>query len=391
MNNKLLAVLAVAVFLASGSVAVAAAPSDAEGEIPLGTVFVDAGGEATVLLKFNELSYTGDKSYEFTMKAGVGESEKQLFYGKGTNNDVNNSAGYDLPIDNGTEEPDEAATDVVTIKAALKGDVLGVYTITLTVGSTVASGPYSIYIDLDVITHPAEGTSVELETVSYVVDLKVTEDQTGITFSCNGNLYVKDAINAELTTTAGIAVANYDWYAIGLPSGLNVVKTDDGKLYLRGLTTQSTEEEDKPMKIQLVGRDTNGNEIFATFSLTINAERVIKYYISTDGTSNEGKVLSNNNDTWAVKTNSDKVILTIEDKGTYDVNVIDLNNEKAQRVDAKKVTDPTSSGQQFYVPINGAGAYSIEIIHDGGTKIVSLHIVADAVGSGAGFVVIGGA
>ena len=222
------------------------------------------------------------------------------------------------------------------------------------------------------------------------MDLKVTEDQTGITFSCNGNLYVKDAINAELTTTAGIAVANYDWYAIGLPSGLNVVKTDDGKLYLRGLTTQSTEE-NKPMKIQLVGRDTNGNEIFATFSLTINAERVIKYYISTDGTSNEGKVLSNNNDTWAVKTNSDKVILTIEDKGTYDVNVIDLNNEKAQRVDATKVTDPTSSGQQFYVPINGAGAYSIEIIHDGGTKIVSLHIVADAVGSGAGFVVIGGA
>lgn len=387
MNNKLLAVLAVAVFLASGSVAVAAAPSDAEDEIPLGTVFVDADCEATVLLKFNELSYTGDKSYEFTMKAGVDESEKKLFYGKGTGNDGKNNDGYAMPINDGTEDPDEASTDVVTIKAAPKGDVLGVYTIALTVGSTVASGSYSIYIDLDVITHPAEGTSVELETVSYVVDLKVTEDQTGITFSYNGNLYVKDAINAELTTIAGITVANYDWYAIGLPSGLNVVKTSDGNLYLRGLTTEIAQNK----TIQLVGRDTNGNEIFATFSLTINAERVIKYYISTDGTSNEGKVLSNNKDTWAVKTNSDKVILTIEDKGTYDVNVIDLNNEEAQRVDATKVTDSTSRGQQFYVPINGAGAYSIEIIHDGGTKIVNLHIVADAVGSGAGFVVIGGA
>ena len=193
MNNKLLAVLAVAVFLASGSVAVAAAPSDAEGEIPLGTVFVDADGEATVLLKFNETTYQGYSGYEFTLTAGKEDSDKILFYGKGGKSDANeiyNTSGNSFVLDGGSEE-----TDKVTVSATGMG---GVYTVKFNVGSTVDVGQYDVLIDLHVVASPVTGTTVELDDKTFKAVLNVTQN-SNVTISYTDTIYAGEPINASLT------------------------------------------------------------------------------------------------------------------------------------------------------------------------------------------------
>ena len=383
MNSKVLAVLAVVVFLASGAVAYAAAPSEAEGEISLGTVYVDAGGSeaSKVMLKFNEGSYTGYAGYEFTLKAGIGNATN-LFYGKGSSNDENNTTGASFVVGDGVDN-----TDKITIKA--EKSTAGVYYVSVTAGSSVETGSYIIAIDLDVTTHPVDGTNVQLDTVEYVMTVYVTKDSKNITFTYGDvTLYTNDSLNVKLTEIepgSGIDLKSYEWYAQNLPKGLLVDYRTDG-LYLVGLTTEAVSDK----TIHVVGRDNNGNEVYGTFDLTISEMPDVNYNIKpSDG----GDPLSHTGDSWVVKTGSDSdyVVLTIEDdKGSYSVYVIDKDNSSMDRVPVPESTDSLNDGRQYHVPIDGVGSYVIEIVYDGGTKIVNLHIVPDATGSGAGFTVIGG-
>ena len=388
MNNKLLAVLAVAVFLASGSVAVAAAPSDAEGEIPLGTVFVDAGGEASVLLKFNETTYQGYSGYEFTLKAGKEGSVNTLFYGKGGALDVNetkNTEGNSFVLDDGSEE-----TDKVTVSATGQD---GVYTVKFKVGSTVDVGQYNVLIDLHVVASPVEDTTVDLLDITYKAILNVTQN-SNVTISYTDTIYAGEPINASLTVkysgenpsvVPDKLLKNIEWYAANLPDGLIIDYRTDG-LYLIGLT--NTVDEDG-RSIQVVGRDNNGNEMFGTLTLIISEKPDVEYNIKP---STEGELLSHTGDTWVVKTNENDVVLTImDDVGSYKVSVIKTDGSGMSRVIESETEDNNNDGKQYSIPINGAGYYAIEIDYSGGTKVVNLHIVPNLVGAGAGFEVIGGA
>ena len=388
MNNKLLAVLAVAVFLASGSVAVAAAPSDAEGEIPLGTVFVDADGEATVLLKFNETTYQGYSGYEFTLTAGKEDSDKILFYGKGGKSDANeiyNTSGNSFVLDGGSKE-----TDKVTVSATGMG---GVYTVKFNVGSTVDVGQYDVLIDLHVVASPVTGTTVELDDKTFKAVLNVTQN-SNVTISYTDTIYAGEPINASLTVkysgenpseVPDDILKNIEWYAVNLPDGLIIDYRTDG-LYLVGLT--NTFDEDG-ISVQVVGRDKNGNEMFGTLTLIILEKPDVEYNIKP---STEGELLSHTGDTWVVKTNEKDVVLTImDDAGSYQVSVIKTDNLGMSRDTVSETEDSNNDGKQYSIPINGAGYYAIEIDYGGGTKVVYLHIVPNLVGAGAGFEVVGGA
>ena len=388
MNNKLLAVLAVAVFLASGSVAVAAAPSDAEGEIPLGTVFVDADGEATVLLKFNETTYQGYSGYEFTLTAGKEDSDKILFYGKGGKSDANeiyNTSGNSFVLDGGSKE-----TDKVTVSATGMG---GVYTVKFNVGSTVDVGQYDVLIDLHVVASPVTGTTVELDDKTFKAVLNVTQN-SNVTISYTDTIYAGEPINASLTVkysgenpseVPDDILKNIEWYAVNLPDGLIIDYRTNG-LYLVGLT--NTFDEDG-ISVQVVGRDKNGNEMFGTLTLIILEKPDVEYNIKP---STEGELLSHTGDTWVVKTNEKDVVLTImDDAGSYQVSVIKTDNLGMSRDTVSETEDSNNDGKQYSIPINGAGYYAIEIDYGGGTKVVYLHIVPNLVGAGAGFEVVGGA
>ena len=389
MNNKLLAVLAVAVFLASGSVAVAAAPSDAEGEIPLGTVFVDAGGEASVLLKFNETTYQGYSGYEFTLTAGKEGSVSTLFYGKGGVDDANetyNDDGNSFVLDDGSEESDK-----VTVSAEGQN---GVYTVKFKVGSTVDVGQYDVLIDLHVVASPVVDTKVELLDITYKAVLKVTQNSNvTISYAENKTIYAGEVIKVPLTVkysgenspeVSDEILKNTRWYATNLPEGL-IIEYRTDKLYLIGLTNDIVSSK----AVQVVGRDINGNEMFGTLTLTIAKMPDIYYNIKPV----DGDVLSHDEDTdtWVVKTNSDNVILTIKDKvGSYKVSVIKTEDTSMSRAPVDGTKD-SNNFMQYSIPINGAGYYAIEIDYGGGTKVVNLHIVPNLVGAGAGFEVVGGA
>ena len=384
MKSKLTAVLAVAAFLIAGIAVVAAEPAD--GDIPLGTVYVgstDSEGQS-VLLKFNESAYSGYEDYTIDMDVSVEQKNANIFDDTKKASPTTTSGTVNVGTESAAENI-KFSVEPVGADAAVSGN----YSIKVTT-SGVEAGTYAATVYLIVKVNPVAGTEIELTALSYTISINVTDGQSDVKFPVEEFTAGQD-MEKPLTVSDGsgsFPYMDYSWYAVGLPEGLNII-TKGGVPYIAGLTNFDDSMDDDrdgtaEYEVKVNGRDANGSEVTGTITLAVNKEAGMSYMLWANTT--WSVALDNNSvDAWVSKSSSDPVYLTVENADVSKVTVISMGD--GIRADA---TTGNASGKGYWeIPVGGAGVYTIEIDYEGGTEVVSLHVVPLATGAGAGFIVIG--
>ena len=372
MNNKLVAILAVVAFIAAGTTAAVAVPSEAEGEYNLGTTYVAKGGSSTVPLYFNENAYTSYHYYSFTMKASTTSG-----------NFTSVTPFFSAPT--GTGQSAVAVGDSgITVEASRTSETThSSFDIKLSAGGNATVGSYTVYIQLVVSVCPVAGNNqpIELDAFEYKVTVNVRETGTttgtDVTFvrGVSGSQTVLDN-----NTIKGVTYT--EWYAVGLPKGLNI-GVESGAVVIKGLTNDSaTTETGKDLTI--VGYDTKtGSEVTIKIKIVIEEGEQIKYSIS------DAERIGDT-ETWVSKYVDEQITkptLSITGDGTYTVTAIDQDSGTYDRIpiDGTKADD----GYEYTLPVDGFGVYTIEMTYNGLTTTATLHILPVTVGAGAGFIVVG--
>lgn len=383
MNSKMIAIAAVAVLIASGA-ALVLAPSDVEAvdnyDSPesLGTVVLydkaADGDSVTATLKFNEGAYKQYHQYGFTITAGdsepgAGTAYSEIVYKKDAANTTPASVGG--------------------LEITATGDD-GEYTLTIGDTDSTKAGSNTIYFKLDVSVTPAEGTSsIDLDPFYYVLKVDVRKSGS-LSFNTSSFEFEQNAaVDQTLTVSSpeSFNVTGYEWYAIGLPAGLNIGVIGD-VLKITGMATSSMVSIENNVKI--VGRDkTNGSEYYGTISVGVTSVTEISATMalySGESEINE-KATVNGIVNYVVKVGTDDIQLRITSEDSisstdFNVSVIDGTGV---RVPISADLDTTN----YDIPASGVGIYTIEVNTAGSTTIIVLHVVPDVTGSDAGFVIVG--
>lgn len=382
MNSKLIAVLAVIAIAVSG---VTLAMSDsteavgngsAEHPYELGHVFVDKtknGTEAnaiTSVLKFNESAYDYYAGYDFS------------FWAASTAYNTNSCTQFYTTKN--TEEIDAGTDEYLNISATGSD---GKYILKIWADDNTTTGEKDLVIKLQVTVHLVSGdteseSSIVLDPIYYHIDVTVTNDQT-LSIS-NELLIFTQNIQGEQNVifNDSISLANTEWYAVGLPAGLNISVKED-KLVIHGMPVNTTVAESNGyVSVKIVGRDSNGTEYTGTVNIKVNAENVVSVVLK-DG-SNALKGYNDNN----YVTNSSNPDITLEITGVGSANVTVINSTGV-RGNAVANEGTASNFVSYKIPTDGAGTYTIEVDIGSDVQELILHIVPNTTGAGAGFVVVG--
>lgn len=389
MNNKTTAILAVVAMVMAGMVISISTSADAEGEIELGKVLVEEGGDSdSVLLKFNESAYAVNQSYEVRMYAGTsGGSENVLFLTKNVEPDTNSG---NLDIGSGSL--------TLSAKQRMEGDspLSGNYDVNVRAASGTTAGSYSIFIKVEVSVTVADGVQITPDVSYYKMTVNVTDNPADITFN---NIEVVSGQDGKHYLTANSQSSfdydAYSWYAIGLPDGMSVGADTTG-LYVAGLANYDASGSDE-YTVDVMGRDSIGSEVRGSFTLTVTESKELAYnltYGAASDTDSDGlfdNILNRaeDGDVWVAKTDSDPgVVLNVYNFTPSSVTVVKVDDGDISRVYG---TETSPGSGSYNIPTDGAGVYTIEIGYDGGVKEVKLFVIPATSGAGAGFVVIGGA
>ena len=380
MNSKMIAVLAVAIMAVSGCVVTMSVQSDAD-TVDLGMVYVDTN-PAEVELRFNETAYTQYDSYQIVLDAQVGTNSKATIYDQ-TKWNTADPTGNSVIVD-GTYDLDLTVTKSID----------GVYKIKIVNDETnkAPSGVYTIGFTL-YVNATVSSTPIRLDPIGYTLDVNVRSfNYAAINIEPGSDdLYAGISGKVVLSCTTPSDVGNYSWYATGLPEGWNIGVDDDGKLALFGMA--AADDEDKTYKVNIVGRDSIGNEYRTTtpIPLTFKATPEITYEFN-----DVVKKVAGSADTYMVE-NGKEAKLTITngfvDSRTITVSVIDENGGRATYEYISGMTIPTNGVGKYVIEMTvGAtvdGDEEVTITTNGVTTAVTLYVVPNITGAGAGFIVVG--
>ena len=370
MNNKLIAILAVVAFIAAGAMAAVAAPSEAEGEYELGPTYVAKGGSSTVPLYFNENAYTSYPSYSFTMKA----SAKNGFTSAETL--------FSWPTD--AEQSSVKVGDTgITVEAIRTASTAhSSFDIKLSAEQNATVGSKTVYIQLVVSVCPVAENDKSIVLDAFVYKVTVNVRETGTTTGTNVT-FVRGVSGSQTVLNSNTieGVTYTEWYAAGLPKGLNI-GVESSAVVIKGLTNDSVVFKN----LTIVGYDTTtGSEVRFKIQITIQEGDTVEYSIS------DAERIGNT-ETWVSKYVDEKITeptLSITGDGTYIVTVIGLdsrtNTYDRITIDGTK----TDGGYEYTLPVDGFGVYTIEMTYNGLTTTATLHILPVTVGAGAGFIVVG--
>ena len=383
MNSKMIAVLAVAIMAVSGCVVTMSAQSDAAEAVDLGMVYVDENS-AKAEIKFNETAYSIYESYDFLIAAQVAGYDPKDVYAKIGDSEVNQKTA-DLVVNTGEQK----------LNLAIDGSE-GVYTVTIGNDgmNPASSGTYTIVFTLYVTAYPEANAGLPMTPIQYELDVNVRSfDDAEINIkSGKDDLYAGISGKVVLSCTTPNNINDYSWYATGLPEGWNIGIDDDGKLALFGMT--AADDEEKPYNVNIVGRDSVGNEYRTTtpIILTFKATPEITYEFN-----DAVKEVAGSADTYMIE-NDKEAKLTItngfDDNRTITVSVIDEDGDRATYIYSEGMDIPTDGVGKYVIEMTVGATVSgdsgeVTATTNGVTTVATLYVVPNVTGAGAGFIVVG--
>ena len=369
MNNKLIAILAVVAFIAAGAMAAVAAPSEAEGEYELGPTYVAKGGSSTVPLYFNENAYTSYPSYSFTMKASA------------TNDFTSAETLFSGPTDEEQLSVEVGDTGITVEASRTASTAHSSFDIKLSAEKNATVGSKTVYIQLVVSVCPVAENEKSIVLDAFVYKVTVNVRETGTTTG-NNVTFTKGVSGSATVLDSNVidGVSYTEWYAAGLPKGLNI-GVESGAVVIKGLTNDSAVSE---KDLTIVGYDTTtGSEVTIRINITIQEGESIEYSIS-------GAERIGDTETWVSKYANGQITkptLSITGDGTYTVTAIDQDSGTYDRIPID--SEKTDNGYDYTLPVDGFGVYTIEMTYNGLMTTATLHILPVTVGAGAGFIVVG--
>ena len=391
MNTKAIAITAAVLAALLGVLAVAHVDDvDADGDVPekpisLGKVEVGVGYTipdqnhtaegAQFSAKISEQAYSNENSYNviWTISYGEETSKKTWTFtfpnsgpmttGPNPSNDLDISMqrggmGYYIIVINGFE----TNTDDTT------------YNFNITSQVVLVIGGENLVLN----------TNYFKATVTTYYN--VLADPTEIEFTAETNVCVPVTISGN----DGKAIilddfSKYSWYATGLPAGLTL---NNG--YIRGMPVEPTGKEGKD--VVLVVRDISntspGREYYGTLNVKVNAFADPTYEITIMASDKDKLVVSGSS---YVAVNG--AILTLNISGVnFNGKATVIDSETGIRTNISIDPPASQDVSKYYgtIPVDGVGTYIVKVVWDGGSRDITLRVVAQTAGtSGAGFVVVG--
>lgn len=358
MNTKAIAALVVvAVMMAGAGVYLAADDSQAAGvgtsddPIVLTTMVVSGSGSDTTRIVVNEAEFKG---YNYTLTWGVNtESTTWVSLGSITSSGPDSGAGF-------TPGSGVAYQTNYTVSMA-GGNTTGEYVLTVAGNGSQSnlSDPIKIRCTIEVTV----GLNSEVETMTLYYNQPVTTTAPSTNLSFNSarftvGSYYGSSIST-LLTTSGINVADYTWYAIGLPAGVSMSSSG----YISGIPTTSAVANGSAT---IIATSSEGTVSTGSLSWTVSAS----------------SVSPSDDYCYSVTVGSDPVIenpttsVNAQKGQSVTLNVYRGSTIGSNAADAHSVTVVGSSGSitlsndddgSYVLPTDGTGAYLVQIeFTDGG-------------------------
>ena len=378
MNSKITALFAVAVMVTAGCVLVAdTAGTDAKVVPESGTaetISIKEGVSHNVTLYTDEYQYS---NYGYQMKWYIAENT-----GKYTS-----QTDLDTIIFDDDDKLGDRSTDGYTSNPVTIGNVqftlternytggsnfnnVGEYNLNILAKENAAS-PGNIVIKCEVSVKLNDTQSYPVESLYYLYTVNVETAKTyvlkGMTFTEGINVSEKIVADTD-TQDNELTIANYDWYATGLPSGLSMNR--DGTI-----TGTPHEKTVSPAEVKVVGTSKNYPYVVVNAKLSVTIEDGKTSEIVLSITGNDVVPIDSNN--YAVEANSTGVMLNVglENGGLpYDVLTVRIvNTDGSVLVRDESTNDDVMFDISNY--LKGTGFYQIYV-----TSVVDSETKTDAVG-----------
>ena len=379
MNTKTIAVLAVLVLLVPLSVMAVQSESDAVGEtegtaIELNDMYIHVGETGTIQIKNNESAYKSYDSYTMAFSAKItGEySEPIVTFGSSSATSSQKDIG-DVTVDVARTVDKEA----------------GCFDLKITGDSNANPGDKTVYVKCLITVCPAKDVMITDE-VYYKVTVRLSAAITtgDITFGTISQITVGDDVDKAIPVTAPAGIDGMQVYATGLPAGLNIV-IDNGVLKLTGMTNDAA----TTYPVDVVLRDSSGNEYIGAFDLTVAPATVPQagYTVTIQGASKDAT--EGSNDWYVLQDVAENVTLTVTGTNSVfggTVEVISEVDGVLKRAPLSGTTTTEANAKMYDLPLTGVGEYVIEITDINGImETYSVHVLPVSTGYGAGFAVVG--
>ena len=377
MNTKTIAVLAVLVLLVPLSVMAVQSESDAVGEteetaIELKDMYIHVGETGTIQIKNNESAYTSYDSYTMAFSAKTTDKYSDI-----------------VTFGSSTTSSQKDIGDVTVDVARTANKEAGCFDLKISGDSDATPGDKTVYVKCLITVNPATGVVITDE-VYYKVTVHLSAAITtgNITFGTIPQITVGDDVDEAIPVNTPSSIDGMQVYATGLPAGLNIV-IDNGVLKLTGMTNGDA----KKYSVDVVLRDSSGNEYIGEFVLTVAPATVPQagYTVTIQGASKD--TTEGSNDWYVLQDVAENVTLTVTGTNSVfggTVEVISEVDGVLKRAPLGGTTTTEANAKKYDLTLTGVGEYVIEITDINGImETYSVHVLPVSTGYGAGFAVVG--
>ena len=377
MNTKTIAVLAVLVLLVPLSVMAVQSESDAVGEteetaIELKDMYIHVGETGTIQIKNNESAYTSYDSYTMAFSAKTTDKYSDI-----------------VTFGSSTTSSQKDIGDVTVDVARTANKEAGCFDLKISGNSDATPGDKTVYVKCLITVYPAADVVITDE-VYYKVTVHLSAAITtgNITFGTIPQITVGDDVDEAIPVTTPASIDGMQVYATGLPAGLNIV-IDNGVLKLTGMTNDAAKE----YPVDVVLRDSSGNEYIGEFVLTVAPATVPQagYTVTIQGASKD--TTEGSNDWYVLQDVAENVTLTVTGTNSVfggTVEVISEVDGVLKRAPLGGTTTTEANAKKYDLTLTGVGEYVIEITDINGImETYSVHVLPVSTGYGAGFAVVG--
>ncbi|TQS80020.1 MAG: hypothetical protein A3205_04435 [Methanomassiliicoccales archaeon Mx-03] len=387
MNTKAIAITAAVLAALLGVFAVAhvddvdAAGNASDDPIIFDGVEVGVGYEGTTegaqfSAKISEQAYGNENTYKviWTITYDDGDQDKTWRFTYFNSGSI--TAGDNNPSDD--------------LKISMQRGGMGYYTIEIkNFESNTADTEYTFNITSQIVL-TIGGVDLVLNTNYFEAPVttyyNVLADPSVIELTAETNVSVPVSITGDSGKTIVEGdFSKYSWYATRLPAGLTL---NNG--YISGMPVDATSEDGKNavLVVRDITGDNPGREYYGTLNVKVKAF-VDPTYGITITTTEGGKLVGGNLSYVAV--NGAQLTLNISG-ANFNGKATVINSETGIRTNISIDPPASQDVSQYYgtIPVDGVGTYIVKVVWDGGSRDITLRVVAQTAGtSGAGFVVVG--
>lgn len=375
MNSKIIAVFAALAMVFVGFTAVAV-DADGAGAKELGKVSVIKGEtDNSTIVAVNEGNY---EHYEYTLTWEMKvEKDTQII---GTIN--SGTPDFGTYYVNATSISDtDSDDDKFTVKMESTG-TKGVYKLVFT--GTAATEAID-YILTASITVSLDGASkIIKDFATFTGSVAVFESSSGkiVVTLDDSNAKVGTMYDKQVSLPTGMTVSDYDWYAVGLPTGLTM--SVDG--HVSGIPTVSITA-DKDYTFRVYATDKDGNIYYCDIAgFTIqkkDSPNVASYNYSINEIKNEPLYMFEANESIILK-----ITQTVGDTAITNATVKTVGDSSGD-LDQTIPYIENEDYSGYKLPSNGSGAYTVQITYGGVTTSFTVYIIGEATGIDASIVIEG--